>query len=186
MYHLRVLRVLDGAGHVSQRRVAETVGVATSRVNRIIHSLVSTGYVKVADEAVRPFAYRLTPAGREYLQELSFDHYASVVGRYREVQARIRERLRDLRARGVRRVVFYGAGEVMEVAYPLASEAGIEVVGVVDDDPDKQGNRNGIEVESPMRLNEAAPDAVVITTLRHREQIRGRLSATLAVRVVEL
>jgi DNA-binding MarR family transcriptional regulator len=185
-HHLHVLRALDGAGHVPQRRVAQAVGVATSRVNRIIHSLVRAEYVEVADEAVRPFAYRITPSGREYLQELSYDHYSAVVGRYREVQERIRTRLRDLRTRGVKRVIFYGAGEVMEVAYPLAAEVELEVVAVVDDDPAKHGRRGGIEVVSPARLTDGAPDAVVITTLRHRDQIRGRLAGPSSTRVVEL
>jgi hypothetical protein len=34
--HLKVLETLDSAGHVSQRAVGETVGMAASRVNRII------------------------------------------------------------------------------------------------------------------------------------------------------
>jgi FlaA1/EpsC-like NDP-sugar epimerase len=169
----------------SQRTVAQGVGLATSRV-RIIHSLMRAGYVEVADEAVRPFAYRITPSGRAYLQELSYDHYAAVVGRYREVQARIRARLHDVRTRGVRRVVLYGAGEVMEMAYPLAVEAELEVVGVVDDDSAKQGRRDGIEVVSPARLTDVAPDAVVVTTLRHRDQIRRRLAGDPSIRVVEL
>lgn len=185
-YHLHVLRALDGAGHVSQRTVAQAIGLATSRVNRIIRSLVRAGYVEVADEAVRPFAYRITPSGREYLQELSYDHYAAVVGRYRDVQARIRGRLRDLRTRGVRRVIFYGAGEVMEVAYPLAAEAELEVVGVVDDDSAKHGRRDGIDVVGPERLTDGDPDAVVVTTLRHWDQIRRRLAGASSIRVVEL
>lgn len=173
--HLHVLEALDGAGHVSQRSVAETVGMAASRVNRIINTLVQCGHVAVLDETVRPYAYRLTSLGRAYLQELSFDHYVSVVGRFRQVERRIRMRLAELRDAGAEKVVFYGAGEVMEVAYPLAQRLGLRVVGVVDDEPSKHSSQRRIPVGSPGSIGELAPDAVVVTTFRHAEAIRERL-----------
>lgn len=169
------MEVLDGAGHVSQRSVAGTVGMAASRVNRIINALVRSGYVAVSDATVRPYAYRLTERGQAYLRELSYEHYASVVGRFRQVEARIRNRLTELRDAGAEKVVFYGAGEVMEVAYPLAQRLGLRVVGVVDDDPSKQSNQLSIAVLPPASIGELAPDAVVITTFRHAHEIRSRL-----------
>jgi DNA-binding MarR family transcriptional regulator len=186
--HLQVLEALDGAGHVSQRAVAETVGMAASRVNRIINALAGLGHVAVSDGTVRPYAYRLTSTGRAYLQELSYDHFASVVGRFRQVEARIRSRLAELRDAGAENVVFYGAGDVMEVAYPLAQRLGLRVVGVVDDDPSKHSNKRGITVGPPASIGELAPDAVVITTFRHTDEIRSRVRpfAPSALRVIAL
>lgn len=186
--HLQVLEALDGAGHVSQRAVADTVGMAASRVNRIINALVQSGHVAVSDATVRPYAYRLTSGGRAYLQELSYDHCALVVGRFRQVEARIRTRLAELRAAGAETVVFYGAGEVMEVAYPLAQRQGLRVVGVVDDDPSKHTGNGRIKVSPPSSIGDLAPDAVVITTFRHADEIRSRVRpfAPPALRVIEL
>lgn len=186
--HLQVLEALDGAGHVSQRAIAANVGMAASRVNRIIHDLVQAGSVAVSDPTLRPYAYRLTPRGRAYMQELSYDHYASVVGRFRQVEARIRTRLAELRNLGAEKVVFYGAGEVMEVAYLLAQRLGLRVVGVVDDDPSKHSTERRIVVGPPASISQLAPDAVVITTFRHAEEIRNRVRpfAPSALRVIEL
>jgi DNA-binding transcriptional regulator LsrR (DeoR family) len=186
--HLQVLEALDGAGHVSQRAVAETVGMAASRVNRIINALVELGHVAVSNTMVRPYSYLLTSTGRTYHQELSYDHYASVVGRFRQVEARIRTRLAELRDAGVVTVVFYGAGDVMEVAYPLAQQLGLTVVGVVDDDPSKHSNQRRISVGPPASIGDLAPDAVVITTFRHADEIRNRVSpfAPSAMRVIAL
>lgn len=182
------MEALDGAGHVSQRAIAESVGMAASRVNRIINALVECGKVAVADATVRPYAYRLTPGGRMYLQELSYDHYASVVGRFRQVEARIRLRLAGLRESGAERVMFYGAGEVMEVAYPLAQRIGLRVVGVVDDDTSKHSTQRPIAIGPPASIANLAPDAVVITTFRHADEIRNRIRpfAPSAMRVLEL
>lgn len=187
--HLMVLEALDGAGHVSQRSLGEALGMAASRVNRVIRTLVEAGRVRVVDESVRPFAYALTRSGQDYLRELSHEHYATVVGRFRQVQHRIRRQLGALREAGAERVVFYGAGDVMEVVRPLAEVLGLRVVGVVDDDPAKQGaTRGSVTVSPPGSIAEVAPDAVVITTLRHAEEIRRRLGldASSTLRVVEL
>jgi DNA-binding Lrp family transcriptional regulator len=186
--HRAVLEALDGAGHVPQRRVAEAVGMATSRVNRIIRELLDAGRVRVVDDAVRPFAYTLTADGRAYLQELSYDHYATVVGRFRQVQRRIDRRLAELRDQGLERVVCYGAGEVMEVVRPLAESNGLRVVGVVDDDPAKQGRWGAVDVAAPESIGAADADAVVITTFRHAGEIRARLGEAVpaGVKVVEL
>ena len=186
--HLLVLEAIDGAGHVSQRTLAANVGIAASRVNRIINVLVECGNVAISDESVRPFAYRLTERGRAYLHELSYDHYESVVGRFREVEARIQARLADLMRDGALKVVFYGAGEVMEVAYLLAQRLGLCVVGVVDDDPSRHCTERRINVGPPASITDLAPDAVVITTFRHAEEIRRRIKpyAPSTLRVVDL
>ncbi len=43
------------------------------------------------------------------------------------MEQRISFALRELKRRGVTRVVFYGAGEIMEAAHRLAKAAGLEV-----------------------------------------------------------
>jgi hypothetical protein len=56
----------------------------------------------------------------------------------------------ELMQRGVRRVVFYGAGEVMELAALAAGSLGLSVAAVVDDDTGKQGTvRYGLSVLDP-------------------------------------
>jgi DNA-binding MarR family transcriptional regulator len=186
---LRVLQALDGAGHVSQRQLADDVGLAASQVNRVIRGLVADGHLRVADDSVRPYAYRLTPTGEAHLRTLSYERYATAMDHVRRVQDRIRRRLARLREQGARRVAFYGAGELMDVAFPLARAAGLELVCVVDDDPMKQGRRTGgLTIAEPASLGHIAPDALVITTFRHADRIRQRLTSGIAasVPVVEL
>ncbi len=187
LHHLNLLELLDGRGNVAQRSLAEGMGMSASQVNRILRRLTDDGLVEVVDEAVRPFAYRLTREGRAHRRELDHRHVRSVVGSYRQVQTRIRRQFQGLRAEGVRRVVFYGAGQIMETAYPLAEEAGLEVVGIVDDNPARHGPRpDGSEVQGPEAIECLRPCAVVITTFRHSERISERLERLSPPRVVEL
>lgn len=187
--HLLILEELDLNTNVSQRSLAERHGLAVSLVNRQIREFLRKGHVRVINPSVRPFAYRLTRRGREYYRNLSHQHYRSVLGRFRDVQNRIRGRLREIQEMGVTRLVFYGSGDVMEATYPLAKGLGLEVVGIVDDDRAKHGSEKGpMVVASPASIGELEPDAVLITTFRHAREIRTKIDPALRskVRVLEL
>jgi DNA-binding MarR family transcriptional regulator len=174
--HLAVLEALDGKANVSQRTLAERLGISAGLVNRLLRELVDDGRLEVMDPAVRPFAYRLTRTGEEYLRRLRHDRYQSVLADLHSMQDHIRERLREIRAEGVERLVFYGAGEVLEVVLTLAEGLGLEVLAVVDDDPSKQGTeRAGLPVGCPSGIEGLAPDCVLITTFRHAAEIRERI-----------
>lgn len=149
-------------------------------VNRMLRDLLAEGYVRVARDDVKPYAYELTARGVRRQQQLRYSHYGAVAESALKVRRRIEGRLQELRDGGVGRVVFYGAGEVMELTWPLAEAAGLEVVGVVDDDPAIQGQeRNGVVVQSPEAIAALVPCAVVITTFRHAEAIRRALDRSL-------
>ena len=77
----------------------------------------------------------------------------------------------------------------MEATTRVASGVGLRVVGVVDDDQTKQGLRKGgLVVHAPSAINDLEPDAVLITTLRHAEEIQVKMDASLrsSVEVWEL
>jgi DNA-binding transcriptional regulator YhcF (GntR family) len=173
---------LQRGSNVSQRTLARRLGVAVATVNRVLSDLVEAGYVEVSDRAVRPFAYRVTGDGERYQRRLSLEQYSSALSSLRRLEQRIRSTLCELKDRGVKRVVFYGAGQVMEATYRVASGVGLDVIGVVDDDPAKQGLglwKAGLVVEPPRAINDLRPDAVLITTSCHAEEIQRKMDAPL-------
>jgi hypothetical protein len=104
-----------------------------------------------------------------------YEHYRSVLGGLLGLERRVEERLCGLQKKGVQRVVFYGAGEVMTIAQKRALLIGLNVMAVVDDDVLKQGQiKEGLQIHAPTSLDSLRPDAVVITTLRHAPAIRRR------------
>ena len=180
---------LQRGSNVSQRTLARRLGVAVGTINRLLSDMVEAGYVQVFSRDVRPFAYRVTDDGQRYQRRLGLEHYSWVLGSLRRLEQRIRAKLLELRSRGVERVVFYGAGDVMEATYRVASGVGLQIVGVVDDDHTKHGARkSGLVVKPPSAINELEPDAVLITTLRHTEEIQLKMDASLrsSVEVWEL
>lgn len=77
--HFRVLRLLEQNPELSQRDVAEALGVSLGAANYVLRALVEKGQVKVqnfraADNKLR-YAYILTPRGmsRTMLKSVSGD-----------------------------------------------------------------------------------------------------------------
>lgn len=154
--------------------------MAIGVLNRHLQEMAEGGYVRVVDRDVRPFAYKVTPNGKRYRRKLILEHYQSVVGSLRAVEQRISARLDELKRKGVERVVFYGAGDVMEIAYPVAHTMGLTVIGVVDDDPGKHGSlKDRLVVQPPGMINTLEPHAVVITTFRHAREIQRKIDPSL-------
>jgi hypothetical protein len=76
--------------------------------------------------------------------------------------------------------VFYGAGDVAEIAYVSLQSTDLTLVGVVDDS--RTGRFFDVLICGPEHLSAAALgsvpyDHVVVTSLRHAEAIRARLDA---------
>ena len=185
-----ILDELHRSSNISQRTLADRLGIAVGAVNRHLHRMIEAGYIAVANRDVRPFAYKLTRYGERYRRLLGHEHYIWVLGNLRAVEQRISSALRELIRRDVTRVVFYGAGEIMEATYRLAKVVGLQVVGVVDDDAAKHGSliEDGLVVKPPAAINQLEPDAVVITTIRHARDIQLKIDAPLrsSIQVWEL
>jgi DNA-binding MarR family transcriptional regulator len=177
----QLLDFLSRSDHVSQRQIAHELGQSASQVNRLLKELVDAGFVEIKNPHVRPFSYQLTTDGERRLGQLEWEETRGIVTQFRALEDRILARLESVRDRAVRRVVFYGSGDLMRVALPLAADAGLKVVGVVDEDPTREpALPDGIPLVRPDRINGAAPDAVLITTHHQADHIRARLGAILS------
>ena len=95
--------------------------------------------VQVRPNRVR---YLLTPAGIVQKAQMSRAYLASSVKFYAEARMRISERFATLSAEWQidngnnghsRRIVFYGTGELSEIAFICLQESDLELVGVIDD-----------------------------------------------------
>jgi DNA-binding MarR family transcriptional regulator len=175
---------LQSSSNISQRALARRLGLAVGTVNRFLTDMIEAGYVRVFNRTVRPYAYKVTDDGERYQRRLNVEHYSWVLNSLRRLERRIRSTLDDLRSRGVKRVVFYGAGELMEATHRVACEVGLRVVGVVDDDASKHGShRAGLLVQPPSAINTLEPDAVVVTTVRHAGEIQLNMDPSLRASV---
>ena len=74
-------------------------------MNRFLNDMIEAGYVRVFNRTVRPFAYKVTDDGVRYQRRLGLEHYTWVLGSLQRLEQRIRSTLRELKGRGVKRVL---------------------------------------------------------------------------------
>lgn len=176
MREMNLLSAIDGDERVSQRRLAALSRLSTTMVNTYVGELADRGLIRVCGATNRDTRYVLTEAGGRRLSELIHLCSKEVIQFYGIVKREFQERLRALAERGVRRVVLFGAAETCEVTVAASLDTPVDVVGIVDNDPAKRGKRVGAcAVGSPRDIAALAPDAVVITSHGHSDEIEREL-----------
>ena len=184
-HNYRILSRIDSGKRITQRSIAHELGIALGLANLLIKRLVKKGYVKTG-RAIKGkrIRYLLTPQGISEKTRLSIGYLENTIRLYTETKDKIRRSLLNLAGltgeeNKRQRVVFYGAGEVAEIAYIALDRSLFELVGVVDDR--KQGQQFFDHVVgAPEELScEGAdcPDLVVVTTFRKSQQIGNRLES---------
>jgi MarR family transcriptional regulator, temperature-dependent positive regulator of motility len=65
--HLKVLRLIEANPHMTQRDLADALGVSLGKTNYCIKALLEKGFIKIESFSKSPnklaYAYLLTPAG---------------------------------------------------------------------------------------------------------------------------
>ena len=184
-YNRKVLQAIASGQRITQRSLSSDLGVALGLTNLLIRRLVAKGYVKVAGLGTRHIRYLMTASGWEALAHATRQSLENTVHLYTQTREQIRGSLSaisercDRDAAGQKRVVFYGAGDVAEIAYVSLQSTDLTLVGVVDD------RRTGRFFDVPICPSEQlSADTigtvpyghVVVTSLRHADTIRARIA----------
>ena len=137
----QILSHIDSNRDVSQRLLSRDLGIALGLTNLLVRNLVRKGWVRATHIKPNRVRYLLTPTGMAEKARMSRDALHNSVRFYAETRDRIRERLAELSAESPpaqatgsdgKRVVFFGAGEVAEIAYICLQGTDLTLVGVVD------------------------------------------------------
>ena len=184
-YDRRILQAIAAGGPLTQRSLAGQLGVALGLTNLLIRRLAGKGYIKIAGMGTRHVRYLMTPEGWEALGRATRDSMANTIHLYTQTREQIRASLNAASARcqpgpaGEKRVVFYGAGDVAEIAYVSLQSTDLTLVGIVDD---RRRGRffdltiRGPELLRPHDLDGVAYAHVIVSTVRHTEDIRARIA----------
>jgi len=187
---LRTLKILEKVANEStpsQRDLALDLNISLGLVNSFIKRLAKKGYFKIGHLPKNRIRYILTPRGVTEKSRLTYEYIRHSFEFYRETRQMLRDLYAELETQGVRRIVFYGAGDLAEIAYLSLQQSCIELVAVVDDG--KAGN-NFMEftVFHTDRIESLWFDRILITSVNSTESILEKI-ATLDIppnRVVEI
>jgi DNA-binding MarR family transcriptional regulator len=170
---LEILTAIGEGRPLTQRALAQRLGVALGLANLYVRRLAGKGYIKIRDFPRKPAAgkrlrYVLTPKGAAEKARLSYEYIGYSLQLYRRTRDNLREGMAGLVAGGARRIALYGDGEAAELAYLTLREFGLEPVGVY---AGAGGGRFlGFAVQPLAALATAGADAVVVATFDRPEQ----------------
>lgn len=131
---------LEAEPRASQRSIAAELGIALGLANLLLRRLIRKGWVRMSRVSPGRVLYLITPAGLTAKADLARRCFLEDLAFYRSTRDHVRQRLSEVSASldsggrgGSGRVVFYGGGDVAEVAYVCLGEVGLQLAGVVDE-----------------------------------------------------
>jgi DNA-binding MarR family transcriptional regulator len=172
---LKILEQVENGKTPSQRAMAGELNISLGLVNSFIKRLVKKGFVKITTIPRKRIKYILTPRGAAEKTRLTYLYIQYSYNFYKEARQKLRELYADLEQQGISRIVFYGAGDLAEIAYVSLQETSIQLVAIVDDA--KMGTRFlNLLVADPANLNGIAFDRILVTTINSRSSILHNLA----------
>jgi DNA-binding MarR family transcriptional regulator len=174
-HEARALEILTAIGEgrpLSQRALAERLGIALGLVNLYLRRMSRKGYVKVTEFPAKPatrkrLRYLLTPKGLAEKSRLTYQHMVYSLHLFRRTRETLRGSLTTRVEQGMKRVALYGPGEAAELAYLTLKEFGLEPIGIFA--PTADGEFLGFRIRAAAELRAEDLDAVIVATFERPE-----------------
>ncbi len=165
---LQLLEEIDNNHSPSQRDLAQKLNISLGLVNSFIKRLATKGYVKITTIPRNRVKYILTPKGFAEKSRLTYEFIQYSFHFYKRALRDIEDLLNDFQKKGVKKVVFYGANDLAEIAFISLRGTDIQLTGVADEE--KQGKDFlGFTVKSITELKKAGFDRIIVTTIDSKE-----------------
>lgn len=181
MNELAILNILNESPRISQSDISKSVNLAASMVNNYIKKFVEQGYLRKQNVTNRDMQYLITDEGDKRRLFLLISYMSEVINLYKISKSEFEKRFRNIIGEGVKKVLFYGAGETGEVAIHAIKSFDIMIMGIVDDDVELLGKDfYGHKIVSYEEIEGLKPDAIIITSFNYQDEIYSRLERFIA------
>jgi DNA-binding MarR family transcriptional regulator len=170
---LEILTAIEEGRPLTQRALAQRLGVALGLANLYLKRLAGKGFIKIREFPTKPAArkrlrYMLTPRGVAEKARLTYEYMGHSLQLYRRTRDNLRDAMGQLAQNGMKRIALCGTGEAAELAYLTLREFGLEPVGVFDGHGG--GHFLGLPVQPVSELPGADVDGIVVATFERPER----------------
>ena len=161
---LRLMGEIEHEGSSSQRELSRRLNLSLGLVNNFLKRLVNKGYFKVKTMPRNRVKYFLTPEGLARKSRLTVEYLHYSTRFYKEIKQLLISKFEEMEENRIASILFFGAGEVAELAYLYLQLTNIHLVGIVDE------RKNGaaffeFEAEGLDRLDRGDWGAILVTRL---------------------
>jgi len=164
LHILRLMGEIDRNGNHSQRELSRRLNISLGLVNTFLKRLANKGYFKVKTMPRNRVKYFLTPEGLARKSRLTVEYLHYSVNFYQDIKKLILSKYREMEKDNVKNLLFWGSGEVAELAYLYLQLTNIELVGIIDE---KRNGKNffGLTIGGLDRIKQTDWDKVLLTRL---------------------
>ncbi|MEX2523973.1 MAG: winged helix-turn-helix transcriptional regulator [Gammaproteobacteria bacterium] len=160
---LEILQNIEEDRQLTQRGLANKLGVALGLTNSYLKRCMRKGLVKIKQAPSNRYLYYLTPKGFAEKSRLTARYLSSSLAMYRTAGNDYRELLAQYRGENNGGILLLGVSELAEIAFLRAHEAGVEVQGVFD-----PGSQMHNFMSLPVLRDETCPleaEAAILTAM---------------------
>lgn len=129
---LELLNAIEARSDVTQRHLADRLGVALGLANSYLKRCVRKGLVKITQAPANRYLYYLTPQGFTEKSRLTAQYLSASIDFYRQASASLVNALWQCREAGHERIIFVGVSELAEIAAIRSHDASLFVLGTYD------------------------------------------------------
>ncbi len=173
-----LLSEIEKEEKLSQRELANRLGIALGLVNSYMKNLVTKGFVRVKSFPRNRYGYLLTPHGFAEKSRLAYQHLNYFTSLYTSTRQDYLELFLSLRDKGIKEVAFCGVDEVAEIAYLSLQETGIRLTVVMDDVAFCGNEFFGMTILSLAEGITQAPGGIILSSLKRGPDLRKKLLET--------
>jgi len=160
---LRILENIEKGRSLSQRDLARALNISLGLANSFIKRLVGKGYFEMTTVPKSKVKYIITPKGIAEKTRLTYEYIQYSYDFYKSTRQRLRNLFARLEGKRVKRIVFYGASDLAEIAYISLQETRMTIVGIIDGS--RQGEQFfGLTVADPASLPALEYDMLIVTS----------------------
>lgn len=171
LLELEVLRHVEESPLLTNRRMADKLGVSVKLAHALLAGMVKRGLFHIKKHHSRRWDYFLTPKGITEKIRLTREFLEFSMQFYQEARKASSQVCRDIANSGNKKVAFMGAGDLAEIAYLGVKEWNLELIEVYDDEKEKF---LGIPVKQLNKISAAASDYIIICLYDKSKPMAGK------------
>ena len=131
---LEILQVIENHKDVTQRHLADSLGVALGLANSYLKRCVRKGLIKVKQAPANRYLYYVTPKGFAEKSRLTTEYLSNSFDFYRKASNSCSRIFNTCNEHDYKYVLLCGVSELAEIGFLRASEHTVNVVGFFDRD----------------------------------------------------
>ena len=165
---LGVLNAIHDDSNITQRSMANELGIALGLTNSYLKRCVKKGLIKIQQAPANRYAYYLTPQGFSEKSRLAHEYLTQGFKFFRIAREQCSEIFKVCSDQGKRRIVLHGLTELTEIAVLCASEYDVKVISIIDSSSKLDKLTNIPVLSNASEIDNL--DALIVTDLGSTQQ----------------